>query len=499
MKLTILNKLEKQLRASRGREIPDLTPPPGGWESINAALNEDPIGEQPRVGSTVLPAWVKLGAGGMGILLLVIVAVLMPPGMNVPEEQEAVTGAQQASALDKVADVEKVSRIPEQREVQRNEERGTGTSKTTDSYDIVKPDEIIAPAGKRTFVEQREENISEQKVAEEQREERSGSNELTGKVAGKSEVPVTVDLQSGITLPVTSVDEAESTAIDTADREEVGPEPKSGTSTAVNRSVYLPVELPSLLFSLVSPTEQWSTPLPPVASGNRGLFKIRRLRARSEWQFHGSVSGFVGEDYDGTLAYNVAPVGSSGTFFVRPSGGLIHVEPDAVRGNSNRLEQIYLKAGVNRQTSSGLLFRSSIGVFRSKSFQIGPDGELMADEVEVKTAKNETIVPVELGLQYTFLRRRRVKPYVGIHLVGYLNYLGVDESYFTEGATAEEGLVSRRHDQEFIALAPDLAVTLGLQYQLTRRISAGAFLWENLGGNFHAQAPFGMEVRYSLK
>jgi hypothetical protein len=170
-----------------------------------------------------------------------------------------------------------------------------------------------------------------------------------------------------------------------------------------------------------------------------------------------------------------------------------------VRGNSNRLEQIYLKAGINRQTSSGFLFRSSIGVFRSKSFQIGPEGMLMPDQVEVKTAKNETIVPVEIGLQYTLLRRRRVKPYAGIHLVGYLNYLGVDESYFTEGATAEEGLVSRFFSQESIALAPDLAVTLGLQYQLTPRVSVGAFLWGNMGGDFYAQAPFGMEVRYSLK
>jgi hypothetical protein len=266
-----------------------------------------------------------------------------------------------------------------------------------------------------------------------------------------------------------------------------------------SREVYLPLELSSNFTGLTLPAAGWPKDLLPEVPQKRGIFKRRRLKARPEWQLHGSISGFVGEDFDGTLAYDVAAPGSSEIFFVRPSGGLIHVEPNAERGHSNRLEQIYLKAGVNRQTSSGFLFRSSIGLFRSKSFQIGSQGELMADQVEVKTAKHETIVPIELGLQYTFLRRKRVKPYAGVHLIGYLNYLGVDESYFTEGATAEEGLVSRFSSQEFIALTPDLAVTLGLQYQISSRISAGAFLWGNVGGNFFVQAPLGMEIRYSLK
>jgi hypothetical protein len=494
-----LNKLEKQLRASRGREVPDLTPPTGGWEAINAELGTDPAGERAPVYEQTVPSLIKWWGSGVGVLLLVLVAALMPLGGGAPAEQALGLATEAALAVAKaeVADVEGITEFSEQKEEQQMNEKVIRNNEVTDSPASVKPDKTIKPAGKTMIAGQGDKVAVEQKVVVEQQREPVGSNRSSVKAADNNgaatDIPVTAPALSG-----KEGDGEESIVLDTSQLRTVAPEAKPEVFADSSGEVYLPLELPSTLSGLTL-VDQWPTGVIPVVHRKLSLFKSRRSKARPEWQFHGSISGFIGEDYDGTLAYDVAPPGGSGIFFVRPSGGLIHVESDAVRGNSNRLEQIYIKAGINRQTSSGFLFRTSVGVVRSKSFQGRSLGMLTPDEVEVKKAKDETIVPVEIGLQYTFLRRRRIKPYAGVHLVGYLNYLGAGESYFTEGATAEEGLVSRFSSQEFIALIPDLAVTLGLQYQISRKISAGVFLWGNIGGTFFVQAPFGVEVRYSLK
>lgn len=500
MKLTTLNKLEKQLRASRGREVPDLKPPPGGWEAINAKLTADPVGERAPVDQPTIPSWIKWWGGGAGVLLLVLAAVYMPPEVKAPREQAGDSVTQQALTMAKArkVDAERTAEMPVARQLQEQDEKLVRNNEETD-LPAMKSGEVNSLADKGTAIEQTQERIAQKSVATEKEEEAPMSRDRPS--VSTTNTGVGAEMNIPKTAPELPKDKqgAEVNAADTTNIDKTIPKVNSEVFADISREVYLPLALSSPFTGLELPAAGWPKNLLPEVPQKRGVFKRRRLKARPEWQFHGSISGFVGEDFDGTLAYDVAAPGSSEVFFIRPSGGLIHVEPDAERGHSNRLEQIYLKAGLNRQTSSGFLFRSSIGLFQSKSFQIGAQGELMADQVEVKTAKHETIIPIELGLQYTFLRRRRIKPYAGVHLIGYLNYLGVDESYFTEGATAEEGLVSRYSSQEFIALTPDLAVTLGLQYQISSRISAGAFLWGNIGGNFFVQAPLGMEIRYSLK
>ncbi|MFK8162399.1 MAG: hypothetical protein AB8H12_08035 [Lewinella sp.] len=495
-----MNKLEKQLRASRGREISGLTPPPGGLEAINAKIAADPVGEQAPVDQSATPSWVKWSGGGIGAVLLIAAAVFMPPGVNVAEEQEMLEASREMLAIRKVTAVEERGMTSEIKEEAMKDVEIVQESELIDSDIGEKSGQIIKEIDQTKFIEQGGNKDIRKTEAAQEKTNLSGE-QLSGEAAADSSetlrnpvAPEPIPQVLGSKEP----DGRKSVEFDTS-KIRMAASLEKPHNFVDKRQEYLPLKLSSPLNGLSVRSGEWPAAPLQVMRQKQGFFKRRRIKTRPEWQLYASVSGFVGEDYDGTFAFNVDPAGSSGIIFVRPSGGLIHVEPDAVRVRSNRLEQIYLRAGINRQTSSGFLFRSSIGLFQSKSFQIGVEGELMIDEVEVKTNKNETIIPVEFGVQYTFLRRRRIKPYAGVSLVGYLNYLGVDEAYFTEGATAEEGLVSRFSSQEFISLAPDLGLTLGLQYQLTSRISAGAFLWGNMGGNFYAQAPFGVEVRYSLK
>jgi len=59
-------------------------------------------------------------------------------------------------------------------------------------------------------------------------------------------------------------------------------------------------------------------------------------------------------------------------------------------------------------------------------------------------------------------------------------------------------LVRRFTSSERFPPYADFSLTAGVQYELTRRLSAGVFVWANAGNNLLLEAPFGVEVRWVI-
>ncbi len=224
--------------------------------------------------------------------------------------------------------------------------------------------------------------------------------------------------------------------------------------------------------------------------------------SRARWQVHFNVStSFPNYRYwsNGTN-YQRVPATESEARFVLPSGEVINAASTAEQPPKSVVKSDrFFRAGLSRQTHWGGLVRLSAGYYRNRFYnkEVFFDN-LGAQEVRSWRDISEDAVPLELGFQYTFLRRHRIRPYLGVSVLTFLYYAGESAELFLDGASGQQGFVERFTIRDLFPVSSDFALTAGVQYELSERLSVGAFVWSNSGVDIWVDAPVGVEVRYDL-
>lgn len=226
------------------------------------------------------------------------------------------------------------------------------------------------------------------------------------------------------------------------------------------------------------------------------------IRPQAYWQLHLSTSTSI-PNYRWWSAgerYTAVDPEDAGIRFILASGEVIYgaYTGEDTPGKDRKID-LAVRAGISRQTEWGGLLRASTGFYRGRFRKENIDLTPPPGEIWVIQDDLEITIPVELGFHYTFLQRRRVRPYLGINAIAFMYYKGESSQNFLEGGTGRTGLVNRFSSTEYFPLYPEFSLTAGFQYEISEKISAGMFVWQNFGANILIDAPFGLEVRYSIR
>jgi hypothetical protein len=230
----------------------------------------------------------------------------------------------------------------------------------------------------------------------------------------------------------------------------------------------------------------------------------RKPKGRAEWQFHGAVSGFVGpRQFDfsgGRLFERTGGIGNPDSEIQLPNGEVVPVNfVGFLDGANTRSDNVFFRAGLTRQTHWGGAFRGSIGYYSGKLSQQEDLRNLEPNQLTTDFSEEEQVGTLEAGFQYTFLRRHRFRPYLGINAIAYLiSNSRVNETIF-DGQTDQLLNLSSNVNSEPLPFVPEFSVTAGFQYRFSPRISAGAFVWGNYANSYLVEAPVGIEVRYAFE
>ncbi|NJC26737.1 hypothetical protein [Neolewinella antarctica] len=232
----------------------------------------------------------------------------------------------------------------------------------------------------------------------------------------------------------------------------------------------------------------------------RGSFK-------GNWQVTASlgVGSTSDKDYR-NYTYTRTATPGNGRSFILPSGEIVFTERSASFRNGRDQDltsatTLYPRLGVARQTRRGWYFHASTGYYYNR-LQLKGDNPYVGlndDEVQLVVTSREDAVSLEFGIQYTFMRSRRFRPFLGAGLFSTLYYRGEERWDFYDANTRQQGVFRGFRSEEFFPIYPELGLTAGFQFAVTERVSVGAQLFSNGGSNVYYDAPFGAEVRYALK
>ncbi|NJC26739.1 hypothetical protein [Neolewinella antarctica] len=235
---------------------------------------------------------------------------------------------------------------------------------------------------------------------------------------------------------------------------------------------------------------------------DRLLRRQRRKDYEGFWAINGSVN--VGSrsvhDYTGSTFRRSSAADQLRTF-IMPSGEIIPANGnDNFYGDITGYSSYLLRVGIARQTRWGGYFHLTPGLYRRRVALTGdPYGHLEEDEIQVVRTSKVMAGIFELGFQYTFFRRRRFRPYLGFGSVNLIRYSGETRRDFYEARTRQTGVIGGFRIKDSFPLYPDLCLTAGFQFELTRHLSVGAHAYASDGVNLYINAPIGFEVRYLFK
>jgi len=531
-----VNKLEEQLRASRRTEVPGLQPPAGGWEAISGQLTaEAGTGASTAAGSATAKAVLIKWLTGLGGLLVIVAATFYV----------ATTGTD--SDTSPVTHTELVGSVPENNgtAISAANDLNTENQITRDATAGTVPDRSPAPR-KATAVTIKTGTNTERSAAARNKNTTSDPRPAAGvKTSNDDDFDATKAVPSvsgidqskrsvgnsrnspgrqtqpgGVTQPIRKTTTVSLPAPDTTNSPATGTAPRTVTpppgtpESAVNDltpgdNSTEPASITSVkpLFSkripvlrtidLLADNLEAMLPLPTNVPDERT--RRGKPKARKEWQLHGSISGNRSTLFSDQIFERVAAQQASRVFQL-PGGDTVYGGFRRTARSNNIRTTMRLRAGLDRQLSSGFMFRSGIGLSHTyTSVDPGQAESLAPNEIRIQDRLTEWIVPVELSVQYTFLKRHRFRPYLGIGTFSTLFYSGKERNVFTEGLTDQSGLVEGRIITEFVPLYFDISVTAGFQYKITRDWSAGVYLWAGNDTDIFIDAPVGLEVRYTLK
>lgn len=226
-----------------------------------------------------------------------------------------------------------------------------------------------------------------------------------------------------------------------------------------------------------------------------------KTRAPAFWEYHGSLSANYYQNYKRSAYYERQP-GTGPFTFVLPTGETIQATSAFNLSDATpSIEQgFYLKGGINRQASSGFLFRLSAGLSFFDERKDADNFNLISDDLIREDQKSVVwSLPVEVGVQYTFLKRHRLRPYLGMSMIGTLYHNSVQESTFFDGQTMLSGTSERTVSSFYFGGLRDIGLEAGIQYRMNNLWSVGILARASSDLHVYIPAAFGVEVRYSLK
>lgn len=255
---------------------------------------------------------------------------------------------------------------------------------------------------------------------------------------------------------------------------------------------------------------EWST-LPYLTDeeivGSEQTFGKHRRPSWSAWQLHGGVGGLIGKrnfNFGGGTIYERTESQFSSRVITLASGEEVGLQ--SVGGTSEVdifNNNLHYRFGVIRQTNWGGAYSLSLNHYRYNERDVVDRNTLDTDQFTLDRHYKERSSFVDIGFQYTILRRHRFRPFVGLGLIlGYsLKTERFDEFFVAEtGETGEDPLTSSNLSFSTPSNLAEVTVTAGFQYQLTSRWSVGAHAWGNIGwDNLFVEAPLALEARYILK
>ncbi|MEM9529263.1 MAG: hypothetical protein AAGA31_21820 [Bacteroidota bacterium] len=463
-----MRQLEEQLRLSRQREREGLQPPEGGWSALEAKLPElTPSGGAAAPVSGLEGGAMKssLWLVTVGIFSLVLLVASWSPWMKSKPQQE-----------------------------------GEKPLPTTPSL-LSEPK--VVPFAPMSVPEDQWQNTKE----------KSNQKSTVAKVTENNRTMLAAKASVGkMAIQAISVEAppVENTLPSTKLATEL-PKEKVVITAAIKplelETVGLEDRLPNVLSILGTNRKPAVEVLTASAEPHLPEFKFSRTRkpkGRVEWQAHLSVSGTT-YAYDWGVNYGRYRRATGTGFnnqFILPSGEVIQTVPISnIDGQGrNVFKSALVRFGVDRQLHWGGTFRSSIGYFRSTYRENRNNfSELPDDEVWTTNNNVENAIPLELGFRYTFRRRKRLRSYLELNTLSMLYYRGVQNASFVDGLTQQSGLIRRYESTEYANILSGISLSAGVQYQVNPRMALSAFVWVNGDESVILEAPFGLEVRHSLR
>lgn len=520
-----VNKLEKELTLSRATEIPGLTPPAGGWEAVQKKLNTGASAPAGPPGPTTLiakPWW---------LLSLAAISLAMAAYLTLSAGENPQLSALNAAAQVAARSATTTTVSPSSRSANHTDEvvpAGTSvpTGSNTPELSTASAPETGKPTPDAAAIAA---NTAERRSADNQSPARvtNSPNGTDNQPAGSLPAPPPATDAAGDTNkpnpgPKTTISGGETPVMNNAplapgkDEADASATPNEAPETPTDESasdkkyIEIPGEsrasqpaLTSLPAHDIAPLRSDATyrPKPAFPASPSVYSKNGKLKVRPETQVHGGISGHYMRSFQNSRFYSRdVSTGGASRLFVLPNGEALPVRFRESELRNNLRRNVRLDVGISRQTSSGFLFRAIAGFYYGTDSRAEDDfGSVTGLRVREDYYRRELAVPVELGIQYTFNKRHRFRPYLGVNLVGYLHYSGVERYTFFDAQTQSSGLVSefRSNGVEFGEM--DISLTAGFQYKFTQRLSAGLNLYAHGGGSYFLESPFGFEVRYSLK
>lgn len=510
-----MKKIEKQLRQSRQNGIPGLQPPAGGWEAINARINDNPA----NVSTTATPntgkgfvanlSWVSWLVSFVGLVLLggLLVSLITDPS---PVENTALATVAPATTTEQAAARpagETTATLAQPQEPSTSVAAAEETAEVAPVPPKTNVDGPLSPAKPETPKAARNRpGILANKPANATTEEGTENKLPTANapVTDKADGPVGDKLATapspraaGTPNPPVAPNEGGITVLPPADQALTKlPAGEGATSAALAVT-----ELPFSMSSLSVPAAEFGA-LPAIIVGpaperNRN----GKLRARPEFQVSAGLSGHHLRGFNNSRFYSRdVTTGGADRLFVLPSGEALPVRFNRSDLNNNLRRSIRFDVGINRQFSSGFLARAKLGVYYATNDRASDDFEQVTGSlVREDYYERRFIAPLELGFQYTFRKRFRFRPYLGVNYVLYVANNSVQRTTFFDAQTQSQGLIGQFESRGVSFADRDFSLTAGFQYKLTDKISAGLSLYVHSQSAYFIESPFGLEVRYSLK
>lgn len=225
-------------------------------------------------------------------------------------------------------------------------------------------------------------------------------------------------------------------------------------------------------------------------------------RGWAAWQVHGGVAtSFSNNHYsfgDPNIYEEALPGGTVSSQVTLASGEVVLLDVRGAEFNrSGNFDSQLYRLGVTRQLKWGGALRATLGHYRGEYTDGLSAGQLSPDQFVFNSLEKTRATFLDIELQYTFLRRHRFRPYVGLGTVLLMNYKDIYQNQFVSGS-GETGIRDDYSSSSPFSTSIDPTITAGFQYQVTAKWSVGAQVWGNTGFNVLVEAPFGIEARYIL-
>ncbi|MEM9929345.1 MAG: hypothetical protein AAF840_05980 [Bacteroidota bacterium] len=383
-----MNKLEEQLQKSRQTEIPDLRPPADGWAAISERLQApggattpgQAAGGDPKISPSPASGigwnW-PLALGGLALTAGLFYGAMQlrntTPDIAENLPAAVVLNAEQDAANIPPSNKDNTTTTVAPEAIQPEKPEVTSALAPVEAIEKKKEQTPLQelPSGVAATASIEDVNVSTKVTSARTQEETTA---LVTKVEAQSITPKKSQLE-----PQDDREPAveEPTIAEPVEEASQGEQSQQMVETTASKNLSKLIkdqrDFPAAVLPLaVSPTKIMTTPqgfnslpaisVPPLPEYRRN----GKLKVRSEYQLHASLSGFYVEDYHNSSVYERDPVAiGSSRFFTLLTGETVPASFRFSEVNNNLRRSIRLNVGLNRQTSSGFLWRVELGVYHS--------------------------------------------------------------------------------------------------------------------------------------